>query len=134
MNSPSRLGSIRNFAWVEPGILARGEQPALVAPTFAALRDAGVTAVLSLRPDREPPSNNARRPWPEYHVEEEQALAEAKQTGIVGKPLTPFLLAALARATEGASVRANRALALNNVRAGAAIARAWAARRSPDTE
>lgn len=90
MNSPSLLGSIRNFAWVEPGTLARGEQPALEAATFAALRDAGVTAVLSLRPDREPPSANARRPWPEYHVEEEQALAEAAGLRFRNLPLEDF--------------------------------------------
>jgi pseudouridine-5'-phosphate glycosidase len=39
--------------------------------------------------------------------------------------LTPFLRAELARVTDGASVRANRALALNNVRVGAQLARAW---------
>jgi protein tyrosine phosphatase (PTP) superfamily phosphohydrolase (DUF442 family) len=77
VNSPSLLGSIRNFAWVEPGLLARGEQPAFEPATFEALRDAGVTAILSLRPHREPPSTNARRPWPEYNVEEERALAQA---------------------------------------------------------
>jgi protein tyrosine phosphatase (PTP) superfamily phosphohydrolase (DUF442 family) len=90
VNSPLLLGSIRNFAWVEPGMLARGEQPALEATTFDALRDAGVTAVLSLRPDREPPSKNARRPWPEYHVEEEQALAEASGLRFRNVPLTDF--------------------------------------------
>jgi len=80
VNGPSPLGSIRNFAWVEPGLVARGEQPALETATFQALRDAGVTAVLSLRPDREPPSPNSRRLWPEYHVEEEHAIA--RQTGL----------------------------------------------------
>jgi protein tyrosine phosphatase (PTP) superfamily phosphohydrolase (DUF442 family) len=90
VNSPSLLGSIRNFAWVEPGILARGEQPALEAPTFEALRDAGVTAVLSLRPDREPPSSNSRRPWPEYNVEEEQARAEATGLRFRNVPLEDF--------------------------------------------
>jgi protein tyrosine phosphatase (PTP) superfamily phosphohydrolase (DUF442 family) len=90
VNSPSLLGSIRNFAWVEPGMLARGEQPALDAATFDTLRKAGVTAVLSLRPDREPPSKNARRPWPEYHVEEEQALAEASGLRFRNVPLTDF--------------------------------------------
>lgn len=90
MNSPSPLGSIRNFAWVEPGWLARGEQPALEAPTFEALRDAGVTAVLTLRPDREPPSSNARRPWPEYHIEQERALAEAAGLRFRNVPLEDF--------------------------------------------
>jgi pseudouridine-5'-phosphate glycosidase len=54
------------------------------------------------------------------------ALALAARDGISGKALTPFLLSELARATSGASVRANRALALNNVRVGAALAKAFA--------
>ncbi len=54
------------------------------------------------------------------------ALAAAVRQGISGKALTPYLLSELARATAGASIRANRALALNNVRLGAALAQAWA--------
>jgi pseudouridine-5'-phosphate glycosidase len=42
------------------------------------------------------------------------ALAEATAAGITGKRLTPFLLARLAEVTGGASIRANRALALHN--------------------
>ena len=56
---PRALASIRNFAWVEPRMLARGEQPAFEAATFDALREEGVTAVVSLRPDREPPSSQS---------------------------------------------------------------------------
>jgi len=52
------------------------------------------------------------------------ALALAARDGVSGKALTPFLLSELARTTSGASVRANRALALNNVRVGAALAKA----------
>jgi pseudouridine-5'-phosphate glycosidase len=55
-----------------------------------------------------------------------EALALAARGGISGKALTPFLLSELARTTSGASVRANRALALNNVRVGAALAQAFA--------
>ena len=58
----------------------------------------------------------------------EQALTSAKSAGISGKALTPFLLGELARATGGASVHANRALALNNARLGAAVARAYRGR------
>lgn len=65
---PTQLGTIRNFAWVEPGIVARGEQPELNPATFSVLKDVGITAVVSLRPDREPPSKNSVRPWPEYNV------------------------------------------------------------------
>jgi len=90
VNSPTLLGSIRNFAWVEPGVVARGEQPALETATFEALRDAGVTAIVSLRPDREPPSPNSRRPWPEYHVEDEQALAHATGLRFRNLPITDF--------------------------------------------
>jgi pseudouridine-5'-phosphate glycosidase len=56
----------------------------------------------------------------------EEAVADAERQGIGGKASTPFLLAQLARATGGASIAANRALALNNVRIGAALAGAWA--------
>jgi pseudouridine-5'-phosphate glycosidase len=56
----------------------------------------------------------------------EQAVSSAARSGISGKALTPYLLSELARATGGASIRANRALALNNVRLGAALAQALA--------
>ncbi len=58
----------------------------------------------------------------------EETVACASRQGIGGKALTPFLLAELARATGGASIAANRALALNNVRFGAALAQAWVRR------
>ena len=55
------------------------------------------------------------------------AIAEAARTGVVGKRLTPFLLARIATVTRGAAVRANRALAQANARVGAALAVALAA-------
>ena len=54
------------------------------------------------------------------------ALAEATAARIAGKQLTPFLLARLAQVTGGASIRANRALALHNAEVGAALALALA--------
>jgi pseudouridine-5'-phosphate glycosidase len=54
------------------------------------------------------------------------ALAEATAAGIAGKPLTPFLLARLAQATGGASIRANRALVLHNAEVAAELAVALA--------
>jgi pseudouridine-5'-phosphate glycosidase len=54
----------------------------------------------------------------------EAALARADAEGVRGKRVTPFLLAELERATGGTSVRANRALALNNARLGAELAAA----------
>jgi pseudouridine-5'-phosphate glycosidase len=54
------------------------------------------------------------------------ALVAATQAGVRAKALTPFLLAHLSTVTAGASVRANRALALHNARVGAEIASALA--------
>jgi pseudouridylate synthase len=54
------------------------------------------------------------------------ALAEAAAQGVSGKRLTPHLLAQVARATEGKSLQANRALVLDNCRVAAAIAVALA--------
>jgi pseudouridine-5'-phosphate glycosidase len=51
-----------------------------------------------------------------------EALAAATAAGVRGKALTPYLLARLSQVTGGASVRANRALALHNARVGAEIA------------
>jgi pseudouridine-5'-phosphate glycosidase len=55
----------------------------------------------------------------------EDALAEAGQRGARGRELTPFLLARVASATGGASVAANRALAVANARVAAEIAVAY---------
>lgn len=52
----------------------------------------------------------------------DEALHTAKSHGITGKQLTPHLLATLATATGGMSVRANKALARHNARVAADIA------------
>ena len=52
----------------------------------------------------------------------ESALAEAEARNITGKRLTPHLLARLAEVTGGASIRANRALALHNAEVAAKLA------------
>jgi pseudouridine-5'-phosphate glycosidase len=54
------------------------------------------------------------------------ALAEAEGRGIRGKDVTPFLLAEIARVTEGRSLIANIALVRNNARLAAKIAVAFA--------
>jgi pseudouridine-5'-phosphate glycosidase len=58
-----------------------------------------------------------------------QAVAEAEAAGIVGKAVTPFLLARLNALTEGRSLEANVALMLANARLAARIAVAGAASR-----
>jgi pseudouridine-5'-phosphate glycosidase len=57
----------------------------------------------------------------------EDALRTARTTNVSGKALTPHLLAQLAEATGGASIRANKALARNNAQVAAEIALALGA-------
>ena len=65
----------------------------------------------------------------EYALEEsfingviDEALADAKEKGIHGKDVTPFLLAAVKDKTEGKSLDSNIQLVYNNARLGAKIA------------
>jgi len=53
-----------------------------------------------------------------------QALNEAEAAGVQGQALTPFLLSRIAELSGGESLKANVALALNNARLGAELARA----------
>ncbi|MBL8790368.1 MAG: pseudouridine-5'-phosphate glycosidase [Rhizobiales bacterium] len=57
-----------------------------------------------------------------------RALAEAKEQGVAGKQVTPFLLKRITEITEGRSLKANIALVMNNARVAAAIAVAYARR------
>ena len=54
----------------------------------------------------------------------DDSLADAERKKIIGKALTPFLLARMAGQSEGATLRANIALLENNARVAAQIARA----------
>jgi pseudouridine-5'-phosphate glycosidase len=56
------------------------------------------------------------------------AVVEAQRRNIVGKSVTPFLLARLAEVTAGRSLAANIALVKNNARVAARIAAAYSAR------
>jgi pseudouridine-5'-phosphate glycosidase len=53
----------------------------------------------------------------------DQSLAEAEESNVTGRDLTPFLLARMAQLSEGATLRANIALLENNARVAARIAR-----------
>jgi pseudouridylate synthase len=60
----------------------------------------------------------------------EEAMILAEEQGVTGKALTPFLLARLAEATDGATLRANLALLRQNAQVAAALAVALAGRRA----
>src|SRR6266404_1219001 len=53
----------------------------------------------------------------------EEALAEGIRTGVEGRELTPFLLAHMAKGSDGATLRANISILQNNARVAAEIAR-----------
>jgi pseudouridine-5'-phosphate glycosidase len=57
----------------------------------------------------------------------DRAIAEASEQGIGGQALTPWLLARIAELTDGASVRANVSLIVNNAATAARIAASLAA-------
>ncbi|MBN2247891.1 MAG: pseudouridine-5'-phosphate glycosidase [Coriobacteriia bacterium] len=58
----------------------------------------------------------------------EQALTEARESGVRGKAITPYLLARIHELTGGASEGANKALVWSNVRVASQIAKALAER------
>ena len=53
-----------------------------------------------------------------------EALAEAAQSGVTGKAVTPFLLGKILELTDGRSLKTNIALVENNARLAAKIAMA----------
>lgn len=55
-----------------------------------------------------------------------EALAACRAAGVSGKAETPFLLAHMAKASQGRTVALNEALVLANARAAAIVARGWA--------
>jgi pseudouridine-5'-phosphate glycosidase len=58
----------------------------------------------------------------EARVAIERAIADAGAAGVTGPELTPWLLARIAEVSDGAAVRANTALIVNNARVAAEIA------------
>jgi pseudouridine-5'-phosphate glycosidase len=71
-----------------------------------------------------PIPDDAAIPHAEIEAVTAEALREAETQGVKGRAVTPFLLQALSKATEGRSLAANRALLLNNARVAAEVARA----------
>jgi pseudouridine-5'-phosphate glycosidase len=99
----------------------RVEEPAEVAALYVAQRQLGLSAGLLVCVPI-PAQAELARDVVEPAIQ--QALAEAEQTEIRGKALTPFLLARISELTGQASLHANLALLENNARVAAQIARA----------
>ncbi len=55
----------------------------------------------------------------------EKALEQAEDKGVKGKEITPYLLAAIEKITDGQSLKSNIELVLNNARLAARIAACW---------
>lgn len=104
---------------------ARFETPDEIASVLQAKWETGLTGgVLIANPIAE---EHALNPvWVERIID--QALAEAREQGVRGKAITPFLLARIHDLTDGKSEAANKELVWSNVRLGARIARALAER------
>ncbi len=75
-----------------------------------------------------PPPAEVALPRSEMELYVAGALAEAQKKGVVGKAVTPFLLADLAKRTGGRSLQTNIALLTNNARFAAQLAVADAQR------
>jgi pseudouridine-5'-phosphate glycosidase len=102
---------------------ARADSPADVARIHLAARALGRRqAVLVVQP---PPPDVA---LPQALVDDAvaRALADARRTGVTGAAVTPFLLAAVERMTEGRSLRANLGLLEENAELAGRIAVALA--------
>lgn len=106
--------------------------------TSAEARDAGAAAAIfaahrSFYPDRgmllcvPPPAHDAL-PVERMELAIGEGLAQCSRDGIHGPDVTPVLLSAVARATEGASLATNLAVLVHNAQVGARVAVACAAR------
>ena len=110
-----------------PGFYARGsavQSPISVPHVAAARRLAAVQLSLDLAGILVCVPVPAEDALPEGQAVEavDLAIREADEAEIVGPALTPWLLARIAELTEGASVRANTALIVNNARTAGEIA------------
>lgn len=98
----------------------RLDKPGLIAAAFHHQIQLGISAGMLVA---NPLPEKYDIPFDEMDKHIRKALSAAEGAGISGKLLTPFLLGRIVELTGGRSLETNRALALNNVRLGAEIAR-----------
>ncbi len=115
-STPGRRGSRRRLRCRT----SRGRGPRRHAPRASGSARRSWSACRCRRP------THCRRKSPATAVE--RAIADARGAGIGGPALTPWLLARIADLTDGASVRANTALIVNNAAVAARVAVALAGR------
>ncbi len=116
-----RTGELPGF-WTHSAGLPlehRVDSPAEAADLVLVHRELGLPGAIVLT--QTVPEAHALDPGP-LRQALEQALEEARRAGIAGKRLTPFLLEAIRRATDGRSLRANCALLVANARLAAEVA------------
>ncbi len=102
---------------------ARADSPSEVAAIVRAHWGLGLKSAILVTV---PPPAAAALPPEAVEGEIQGALQEARHLGISGAAVTPFLLQRVSELSQGASLRANLALLLNNARTAALIAVALA--------
>ena len=100
-------------------LTAQFNNPIEIANTFRAHCELGLKSAL-LVANPVPKSNEIPKNVIDKYIE--IALAEGSEKNIIGKKVTPFLLKKIVELSNGESLKANIALALNNVKLGAQIA------------
>ncbi|MBT3731576.1 MAG: pseudouridine-5'-phosphate glycosidase [Candidatus Marinimicrobia bacterium] len=90
----------------------------IVAFYFSHLKNGLSSAILLANPVPKPNEILAKKMEDSINV----AIEKAKNLGVKGKQLTPFLLEQIRNETKGKSLKTNRVLALNNINLGARVA------------
>jgi len=96
----------------------RADSPAEVAEIFLAQRSLEIESALLVAV---PVPEDFEMPAADLERTLKAALEEAKRRNITGRDMTPFLLSAMAKSSEGATLATNIALLENNARVAAAI-------------
>lgn len=119
------VDSLPSFYTRESGlpIDARVDTPEQAAQIIAAARRLGTESGMLITV---PVPAEAELPAEVAEAAIRQATAEADAQGIGGKDITPYVLGRVKALTDGASMRANTALLVNNARTGGQIAAALA--------